>query len=119
MGAAGAEEKLEKRMTEKDIEAYLVRKIREAGGICWKFTSPGTRGVPDRWCVLNRLQFFVELKSPTAKKRKDEKLQEHRAKQLKEQGCYVYKINSKYGADFLIRNLMAGYLPDPKGLASL
>lgn len=104
---------------EKDIEAYLVNKVRQAGGLAWKFVSPGTRGVPDRWCVLNGRQFFVELKSPKAKRRADEKLQDHRARQLKEQGCYVYKIRSKYGADFLIRNLMAGYLPDPEGLASL
>lgn len=104
---------------EKDIEAYLVRKIREAGGLAWKFVSPGTRGVPDRFCVLAGHQFFVELKRPDAKRRKDEKLQEHRAKQLIEQGCSVYKIGTKAGVDLLLRWVQAGHLPKAERLAGL
>ncbi len=33
---------------ENDIEKYLVRQIKRIGALCYKFTSPGTRGVPDR-----------------------------------------------------------------------
>lgn len=102
------------REQEKDIEAYLVRKIRQAGGLAWKFVSPGTRGVPDRWCILNGCQFFVELKRPDAKRRRDEKLQEYRAKQLSEQGCRVYKISTKEGVDLLIKWAVIGRLPDPE-----
>ena len=38
---------------EKDIEAYLVRKIKERGGVAYKFTSPAHRGVADRVVCLN------------------------------------------------------------------
>ncbi|HES6068343.1 TPA: VRR-NUC domain-containing protein, partial [Streptococcus pyogenes] len=36
--------------TEKDIENYLKKKTK---GLCLKFASPGTIGVPDRIVVMN------------------------------------------------------------------
>lgn len=50
-------------MLEKDIEAYLVRKVRDAGGKAYKFVSPTNRGVADRLVVLpgGRI-WFVEVK---------------------------------------------------------
>ena len=35
-------------MREKSIEEKLVAAVKVQGGVCWKFTSPGTAGVPDR-----------------------------------------------------------------------
>jgi hypothetical protein len=48
---------------EKDIEAYLTRKVRDAGGRAYKFVSPAHRGVADRIVVLpgGRI-WFVEVK---------------------------------------------------------
>ena len=47
-------------MSEKEIENYLVRKIKNKKGIAYKFTSPGNSGVPDRLCLLpNGKIFFV------------------------------------------------------------
>lgn len=53
------------RVREKTIEQYLRRRVMERGGLCLKFTSPGTVGVPDRVLLLpaGRI-FFVECKSP-------------------------------------------------------
>jgi len=49
---------------ESEIEARLVRGIREVGGLCYKFVSPGNPGVPDRLAVLPEGQIiFVELKT--------------------------------------------------------
>lgn len=50
-------------MLEKDIEAHLVRKVRDAGGKAYKFVSPTNRGVADRLVVLpgGRI-WFVEVK---------------------------------------------------------
>ena len=49
---------------EKDIEAYLVRKVKERGGAAYKFTSPAHRGVADRVVCLPGQTWFVELKAP-------------------------------------------------------
>ena len=57
---------------ENDIEKYLVRQIKSIGALCYKFTSPGTRGVPDRIIVYRGNVFFAELKRPGGKPRKDQ-----------------------------------------------
>lgn len=55
-------------MLEKTIEAALVKRVKQLGGMCEKFTSPSRRGVPDRIVTLplNRI-IFVELKAPGQK----------------------------------------------------
>lgn len=51
-------------MKESAIEAKLVKGIREIGGLCYKFTSPGSPGVPDRIVILpGGRVVFVELKT--------------------------------------------------------
>jgi hypothetical protein len=47
---------------ERDIEKYLDREIRKAGGFTRKYTSPGRRGVPDR-IVFFKGVTFVEVKA--------------------------------------------------------
>lgn len=49
---------------ERDIEAYLVRKVKERGGVAYKFTSPAHRGVADRVVCLPGQTWFVEVKAP-------------------------------------------------------
>ena len=52
-------------MKEKDVEMYLVRRVKESGGKAYKFVSPGNRGIPDRICVLPKGNIvFVECKAP-------------------------------------------------------
>ena len=51
-------------MKEKQIEWHLVKKIKDAGGIAYKFVSPAHRGVADRIVVLpGGGVVFVELKA--------------------------------------------------------
>jgi hypothetical protein len=51
-------------MLEKDIEAHLVRRVRDAGGKAYKFTSPANRGVADRVVVMpGGRVWFVEVKA--------------------------------------------------------
>ena len=53
---------------EKQIEAYLVRRVRELGGVAYKFTSPAHRGVSDRIvCMPDGSTWFVELKAPNGR----------------------------------------------------
>lgn len=52
-------------MREKEIERRLVRAVRDAGGICPKFVSPGMSGMPDRIVLLPGGRCgFVEVKAP-------------------------------------------------------
>ncbi len=52
---------------EKRLEQKLVRRVKEMGGLCLKWTSPGTTGVPDR-LVIHRGQLHpVEIKDPKGK----------------------------------------------------
>lgn len=54
--------------TEKDVEKYLCKKIKELGGKAYKFVSPGNAGVPDRICIIpagdKAKVVFVEAKRP-------------------------------------------------------
>ena len=57
-------------MEERRIESRLVKAIRAMHGLCFKFTSPGNAGVPDRIILLPPLPgqsegriTFVELKA--------------------------------------------------------
>lgn len=57
-------------MREKDVERRLVEAVKARGGLCWKFTSPSTAGVPDRVVILPGGRIgFVEVKSPGEKPR--------------------------------------------------
>lgn len=58
---------MNKKISEKEIESYLVRKVRNFAGRSYKFTSPTAAGVPDRIVLLNNCVFFVEVKCPGGK----------------------------------------------------
>jgi hypothetical protein len=79
-------------MRESQIEKYLTERVKAAGGLCWKFVSPGMPGVPDRIAMLpsGRL-VFVELKAPdkTAKPH-----QERRHRDLWRMGQAVVVLDS-------------------------
>ena len=66
--------------SEKQVEAHLKKRIEEAGGICYKFISPGRDSVPDRICVLPGLVLFVECKGQGGKpsKKQHRELQQRR-----------------------------------------
>ena len=52
-------------MRERDIELKLRDAVKAVGGLCWKFTSPGTSGVPDRIVLMPKGRIaFVETKLP-------------------------------------------------------
>ena len=49
---------------EKDIEKHFVWTVERMGGITYKFTSPGRKGVADRIaCLPDGSTWFVELKT--------------------------------------------------------
>lgn len=51
-------------MKEKDLEKYLVKRVRALGGECRKVVFPGHRGAPDRLILFpNGRALWVELKT--------------------------------------------------------
>jgi hypothetical protein len=51
-------------MLEKQVEAYLIKRVKALGGMAYKFTSPAHKGVSDRIvCLPNGQTWFVELKT--------------------------------------------------------
>ena len=97
-------------MSEKEIENYLVRKIKNKKGIAYKFTSPGNSGVPDRLCLLpNGKIFFVELKSPGKKPRA---LQVNQIRKITNLGQRVYVVDSKEMVDRVLENELLSWRED-------
>lgn len=80
-------------MLESLIEKRLKSKIEKYNGKCWKFVSPGMRGVPDRICLFpGGSVVFIETKAPG---KKLEPLQGKRHEELRRLGFKVYKIDSE------------------------
>ena len=44
------------------VEDYLKKKTRAAGYLCYKFVSPGIKGVPDDIIIHNGRVTFIETK---------------------------------------------------------
>lgn len=79
-------------MLEKQIEATLVRRVKELGGLCEKFVSPGRRSVPDRIITLPGGRIvFVELKAPG---KRPTELQERDHARRRALGCEVRLIDN-------------------------
>lgn len=56
------------RLKEKITEEKLVIAVKQMGGICPKFVSPGFNGMPDRLVLLPFGKVaFVEVKAPSKK----------------------------------------------------
>jgi hypothetical protein len=79
-------------MTESPIEKHLVKLVKKAGGLCYKWVSPGNVGVPDRIVFFNGGIFLVETKSTTGKLRV---MQTKQKEWLAERGAEVVVLNSK------------------------
>lgn len=78
-------------MREKFIEQKLVKSVKQVGGICPKFVSPGFDGMPDRLVLLPFGKIaFVEVKAPNEKPRP---LQRARHRLLKRLGFRVYVLD--------------------------
>ena len=90
-------------MREKDVEAYLKKRVEEIGGMCLKWTSPGHSGVPDRIVMIaGKCARFVEVKAPG---KRPTKMQERMHKRLITVGQHVAIVDSKEAVDEYIGEL--------------
>lgn len=93
--------------TEKDIEKYLKKQITKIGALCYKFTSPGTRGVPDRIVIYKGETVFIEMKRPGGTLRKD---QQKMVKTFNQQGVKIFVLDTKMSVDHFVIKLKVGDL---------
>ena len=90
-------------MLERDIERYLVRRVKDLGGVAYKFTSPSRRGVPDRLCVFpDGISVFIECKAPG---KKPTVLQTHEIERLRNLGQQVFVVDSKESIDEIVDSI--------------
>ena len=75
-------------MLEREVEKRLLKPVRELGGLCLKFVTPGYTGVPDRIILLpgGRI-LFVETKQPGKRERPRQEYVQTRLRRL---GFTVY-----------------------------
>lgn len=91
-------------MEEKKIERFLVKRIKEQGGLCLKFISPSMSGVPDRIVLLPKGRvFFVETKSTGKKPRKLQTAVHHDFQKL---GFKVFIMDSKQEVDKAVKEMI-------------
>lgn len=78
-------------MKESDIEKRVSIYAKKLGFTTYKFTSPSSRGVPDRIYVKSGITFFIEFK---AKGGQLSKLQEREIRQIRRQGIDVHVVDN-------------------------
>ena len=95
-------------MSEKQIERALVKAVKDAGGLCLKWVSPGWDGAPDRIVLFgdNRIGriAFVEVKAPGGKVRK---IQQVRHRQLRSMGFKVFVLDDPNYIPMIIEEIKA------------
>lgn len=90
-------------VSEKAIERYLCQLVKRLGGVCLKYSNPGTVGYPDRVALLpNGKTVWLELKS---KGRRPSKVQAIRIEQLAGMGHTVYVCDSKESINSVFSDL--------------
>jgi Holliday junction resolvase len=88
---------------EKDVERKLVRGIRNQGGMCRKFVSPGWAGAPDRIVLLpGGRMYFIEMKRPGEE---PEPLQQHRIEELQALGFNARAINTEEDVNIFLKEV--------------
>ena len=85
---------------ERDVERYLIKECEKRGWLCWKFVSPGRRGVPDRIVIRPGAVAFVEVKR---KGGRVSPLQIRRIEELTRRGVAARVVKTKGEIDEMIR----------------
>ena len=90
-------------VSEKAIERYLCKRMKEIGLLCIKYSNANETGYPDRLLVLPASQcMWIELKS---KGRKPSKVQQIRIAELEKRSHVVWVIDNKPLVDELTEAL--------------
>ena len=99
--STNTEQNRKRKMLEKEIEAYLNKRVKETGGLTLKWISTVT-GVPDRIVLRQGVIRLVELKTPTGKL---SARQEIIFNELERQGFPVVVARSRADVEKLIEDM--------------
>jgi hypothetical protein len=88
---------------ESSVEAYLVKRCKEIGALCEKFTSPQRKNVPDR-LVTFWGTYYLEMKRP-GKGASEAQARDH--KRRRALGADVRVIDTHAKVDSFIAELLA------------
>lgn len=78
-------------MRESKVENNIVKLAKSLGYECYKFKSPGRKGVPDRMFLKSGRAIFLEIKRPGEKARA---LQEEELQLIRDQGFIAEAVDS-------------------------
>lgn len=86
------------------VESYLCEQAEILGFLCYKFTSPGHNGVPDRILIGHGTTFFVETKAVGGKPRK---LQRKVIARINDYGGIAFVASSKHDVDAIFEHILS------------
>lgn len=91
-------------MLEKEIERRMAKLVKERGGLCYKFQSPGNPGVPDRIIITPAGRVvFVELKTTVGSL---QKIQRWQLDEMQRRGADVRVVKGWDAAKALVEEVL-------------
>ncbi len=90
-------------LKESQIEHKVCEYSKEVGWLCYKFSSPSNRGVPDRIFIKNSKLIFIEFK---AFGKEPTRLQSFVHKKIRLAGFEVYVVDNFRDGKNIIDNVV-------------
>ena len=87
-------------MNERDVERYLVQRVKDAGGEIRKVRFIGRRGAPDRLVMLPGITLWIEVKRPGGKTKPHQDREHARMTRM---GQEVLVVDSRQAIDKLFK----------------
>lgn len=93
-------------MKESQIEKSLVKRVKDCGGLCYKFVSPMNPGVPDRIIITPEGRtVFVELKTEVGRLAN---IQRYQIEEMRKRGADVRVAKGIEAVKDLVKEIFPG-----------
>lgn len=95
--------KITKKPKENVIENHLIKRVKELGGLCWKFNSASLPGVPDRVVIISGITAFIEVKRPGERPKRHQRVA---IATLRRHGVVADYVDTKKDVDAVLVKIM-------------